>query len=100
MGNILVDLDATFGKIQFNYYTARNRFDFVEGAQLLYEANASLPTEGCIEDLPKFKVQGNAMKHEHTSNEQALQYCNKYAPLIWRALAIYREDMIQRLGDE
>jgi hypothetical protein len=100
MGNVLLDLDARFGKVQFNYYTARSRLDFVEACQMLYEANANLPLEASIEDLPLFEPTSNTYRNEHSTDEQALNYCNKYAPIIWRAIAIYTETMLERLRDD
>ena len=100
MGNVLLDLDARFGKVQFNYYSARNRLDFVEASQMLLEANSNLPPEACIEDLPIFEPEKNTYKNEHSLDDQALDYCNKYAPIIWRAIALYTDDMLKRLNED
>lgn len=105
--NFFVGLES-FDKIQFNYYMARNRRDFVEAAQLLFEANANLPEEPSIKDLPTFTPPSRAKmaedryrgNREEYTQFKAWIYCNKYAPLIWRSCSIYRAQMLQQLSQE
>ena len=100
MGNVLIDLDARFGKVQFNYYSARNRGDFVEASQMLLEANANLPPDASLEELKRFEPTSNTYKNEHSTDEQAKQYCDTWAPEVWKAMSIYSDMMLKKLDDD
>ena len=93
MGNVLLDLDMRFGRIQFNYYAARGRRDFEEAAYLLYDANSNLPPDAAIKDMYAFKFvrKGNRDKRV----EQAHEYCARWAPLVWRSIAVYAERVMK-----
>ena len=95
-GNVLVDLDSRFSKFQFSYLSARQRGDYAEAAQILYEANATLPTSASIEDMPQFSEMdhGETLKDRSDFEAKAYNYCNKYAPLVWRATTLNNEQMM------
>lgn len=97
MGNLLIDADHRFSTIQFNYYAARNRKDWVEAAILLEDANANLPPDAAVTDMPSFKFvkEGNRSK-EHV---QAYEYCNHWRTIVWRSIATYAHQIMNSNND-
>lgn len=99
-GNVVVDLDATFGKFQFKFLDVYARNEFEVGAQILYQANASLPDDAKEKKMPQFKIIGKHLKAELTNWSDAKDYCDKWAPMVWSKLAQYREKMLRNYLDD
>lgn len=99
-GNLLVDLDATFGKFQFKYLDVYARGEYESAANILYQANASLPTDACVKEMPAFKPAGYHLRAELATSAKAKDYCNRWAPTVWRSIADYRTKMLSQIMDD
>ncbi|MEO9308970.1 MAG: hypothetical protein ABI337_01590 [Nitrososphaera sp.] len=100
-GNVVVDLDATFGKFQFKYLDVYARGEYEVAAQILFQTNASLPENAKVASMPQFKQHGTHLRAELSTPFKAKQYCDFWAPRVWGRLAEYREKMLREyLADE
>ena len=99
-GNVVVDLDATFGKFQFKFLDVYARGEFEVAAQILYQANSSLPTDANVPAMPRFKIAGKHLRAEITNSVDAKDYCDKWAAKVWSQLAGYREKMLRNYLDD
>ena len=109
MGNILVDLDATFGKFQFSFLSSYQHGSYETAAQFLYQANSSLPPDAMINDMPRFQAHNHiegkhskslSLKSELVLDNHAKEYCDNWAPIVWQAIAQYTVDMLERLDED
>lgn len=109
MGNILVDLDATFGKFQFSFLSAYQHGAYDTAAQILFQANSCLPAQARVTDMEQFKESQHfwskagrtiALRAELSMSNKAKEYCDKWAHLVWASIADYREDMLARLEED
>lgn len=99
MGNILIDLDQRFGKFQFKYLELYSKGLFPMAASILYQSNCNLPIDARVTDMPPFKQEGRSLNAEHALVRKALDYCDKWSPLVWASIADYCSDMLNRLQD-
>jgi len=99
MGNVLIDLDQRFGKFQFKYLEVYTKGMFKIAASLLYQANCNLPLEARVTDMPIFKNEGRTYRSELITENLALEYCDKWAPLVWTSIAEYTTQMLENLQD-
>ena len=109
MGNILVDLDATFGKFQFSFLSSYQHGSYETAAQILYQANASIPPDAMVNNMPPFKAHSHirgkdaralSLQSELVLDNHAKDYCDYWAPLVWQSIAQYRQDMLERLDED
>lgn len=109
MGNFIIDLDSTFGKFLFTYLDMIKFKDYTTAAEILFEANASLPMGATVSDMDQYKTyhhirnkdgQALSLQGELAIDYKAKEYCERWAPLVFRAIAKYREEMLARLEDD
>lgn len=99
-GNVVVDLDAVFGKFQFKFLDVYARGEYEVAAQILYQANKSLPDSAEVKDMPAFKLAAKHLKAELASFSDAKDYCDLWAARVWSKLAEYREKMLRNYLDD
>lgn len=99
-GNVVVDLDAVFGKFQFTFLTEYSHSQYETAAQILYQANSSLPATAQIKDMPQFKLHAKHLKAELASFSHAKDYCDHWAARVWAKLAEYRDKMLRNYLDD
>lgn len=100
MGNILIDLDATFGRFLNSYLFVFTQQNFTLCASLLQQVNSSLPSKARISNLPIFKINSRSLGSTITADNKAEAYCNRWSNIVWMAVAQYREEMLLRLDSD
>jgi hypothetical protein len=102
MGKYLTDLDLRFMRAMTDCQGAYRQGAYRTAAQLLYQLNFHLPPEASIEDLPAPSIKSKGLYQKLTIDEQYRDYYEKYAPLIYKAIAQFNQDELlayaQRTG--
>ena len=100
MGNILVDLDQTFGRFQQSYLFALTQHDFRTAATILFQLNASLPNDARISDLKSPELPDTSASTMINSEKFYQTYCETLGPVIMSALSDYRTKMLSLLDNQ
>lgn len=98
MGKLLPDLDLRIARLQGDYQHNYADGDYRVAAHFLFQLNANLTKDCRITDLPQPSSTSEDYFGELCLEEDYRDYCDKYAPIVFNAIAEYNEKMIKLLA--
>ena len=81
-------------------YSSESPEHYWRASKILYNLNMSLPPDARLDDMPPIKLHDHTYQSMLHSEAQAMEYCDEWSPVVMSSLAIYRKEMLDKLGNE
>jgi len=94
MGKLLPDLDLRISHLQSSYERNYTDDEYRKAANFLWQLNWTLPPNARLTDMVKPGVAQDDFYEDLTGEEQYRDYCDKWAPMVMGAIALYNEEML------
>lgn len=94
MTNYFENLDIQLNQLRFVFLQSYTKGDFITAATFLYTRNAAHPDEARLDDMKPFRLHSRAQRARANANVLAKMYCNKWMPLLERAMTLFRKENI------
>jgi len=95
MTNYYENLDIQLNQLRFVFLNAYQSNNFLTAAVFLYTRNQAHPDEARIDNMEPFRLHSNSPRAKGNANALAKMYCDKWMPLLERAMTVFRKENIE-----
>lgn len=94
MTNYFENLDIQLNQLRFVFLKAYTTHDYITASTFLYTRNEAHPDDARLDDMKPFRLRSNSRRARGNANMLAKLYCDKWMPLLERAMSLFRKENI------
>ena len=94
MTNYFENLDIQLNQLRFTFLKAYTSHDYVTAATFLYTRNEAHPDDTRLDDMKPFRLHSRSQRARGNIQQLAKIYCDKWMPMLERAMSLFRKENI------